>query len=449
MPEQKNNFKSHVMIKLFFSVLLLGAVFYSSAQQSTFPELKKSFNESGSHYIKATVLGQFWMRHSELNPGSTVSDFPTKQVTDFGIRRLRFNLMAQLSDRMFFYVQFGQNNYSYLSKMYTGAFFHDAVGEYKIHPKKLTVGTGLTGWSGLSRFSAPSAGSILGVDVPLYQQVTNGVNDQFLRKLSMYAKGKLGKLDYRLILSKPLIAANSSVPLGTLNADYATFSLKPTKLQSQGYINYQFFDQEDNTLGYFNGSYLGKKKVLTVGAGWIHQPDAMWMLNSQLDTVDSDLLLIGVDVFGEFPLSSRKNTLTFYAAFTEYQMGHNYLRAVGVMNPATGISGASAINGPGNGFVMIGTGQTYFTQVGYKFRDNLFKSSGTFQVFGATQLSNYKRLDQSMTLVEGGVNWLVNGSHQQKVSFSLQSRPIFELENGSYTEKSRKGMAVLQYQIFI
>jgi hypothetical protein len=43
---------------------------------------------------------------------------------------------------------------------------------------------------------------------------------------------------------------------------------------------YQFFDQEDNLLPYTTGSYLGKKKIVNLGAGFIYQPDAMWNLNA-------------------------------------------------------------------------------------------------------------------------------------------------------------------------
>jgi len=50
------------------------------------------------------------------------------------------------------------NNYI---KLNTDALIHDFVGEYKIHSKILSIGTGLIG---LTRFSEPGIGStILGV----------------------------------------------------------------------------------------------------------------------------------------------------------------------------------------------------------------------------------------------------------------------------------------------
>jgi hypothetical protein len=126
--------------------------------------------------------------------------------------------------------------------------------------------------------------SFLAYDAPLYQQSTNDATDQFLRKLSVYAKGKLGKLDYRLVLSKPMIAQKSAA-VGPLNTN-SDFSMKPPKLQGSGYLMYQFLDEESNLTPYVTGTYLGKKKVFNIGAGFQYQPDAMWHTTAT-DTVSS------------------------------------------------------------------------------------------------------------------------------------------------------------------
>ena len=153
-------------------VILLNLVLFGSsafyAQEKTavplkkeikYPELKKTFNEERTHYIKATVVGQFWTRYTDMNPGTTIKSengttaagtntaspsasaggYGNVSPFDIGIRRLRVNEMAQLTDRVFFYCQFGQNNFNYTSTLYTGAFVHDAVGEYKIHKTALTI----------------------------------------------------------------------------------------------------------------------------------------------------------------------------------------------------------------------------------------------------------------------------------------------------------------------
>ena len=403
-----------------------------------YPELKKNLNESGNHYIKATIVGQFWSRYTDFNPGTTLYGYKNQSPFDIGIRRIRFNFMAQVTDRIFFYTQFGQNNFNFTSKLNTGAFIHDIVGEYRVHTTKITFGTGLSGWSGLTRFSAPAAGSILGVDAPLYQQVTNGLNDQFLRKLSIYAKGQIGKIDYRFALSNPMTYQSGTTQV-KINSSSSSFSLRPPQIQTQGYVSYQFFDKENNTLAYMTGTYHGKKKILNVGAGWIQQQKALWHLGSAGDTINDNMTLFGADVFMELPLSEKRNAITTYVAFTDYQMGKNYIRNVGVMNPST-------IGG--NVVPLIGTGQTLFTQVAYKFKDGLLPEQGSFQVYATAQISKYQALKDHMMLYEGGVNWLINGDHHSKLTLSYQSRPIFSIDsNGNNVTNTRKGMAVLQYQI--
>ena len=462
-------------------VILLNLVLFGSsafyAQDKTavplkkeikYPELKKTFNEEGTHYIKATVVGQFWTRYTDMNPGTTIKfengttaagtntaspsasagGYGNVSPFDIGIRRLRFNVMAQLTDRVFFYCQFGQNNFNNTSTLYTGAFVHDAVGEYNVHKTALTIGTGLSGWSGLTRYAAPGVGSILGIDAPLYQQVTNGVNDQFLRKLSLYAKGKLGKLDYRFALSKPMVAQSSSVALGALNTNAATFSYLPPKVQTQGYVNYQFFDKEDNTIAYTTGTYHGKKKILNLGAGWINQNKALWIKNANGDTVSNNMTLLGADVFMELPLSDKRNATSAYLAYTDYQMGKNYIRNTGPMNPANKVNAGGSFNGPGNAAPIIGTGQTIFAQFAYKFKDNLLKEQGSLQPYASVQYSIYQALKDPMIIYEGGVNWLINGDHHSKLTLGYQSRPVYRADsNGDLRVATTKGMITLQYQI--
>lgn len=437
---------------IFIGIICLYSISYSQESKKSilFPEFKRTLNESGSHYIKATMVGQIWSRYTDFNPGTTLNGYANQVPFDIGIRRARVNFLAQPTDRIFFYAQFGQNNFNLTSKLNTGAFIHDFVGEYSILTKHLSIGTGLSGWSGLTRFSAPAAGSILGIDAPLYQQVTNGVTDQFLRKLSIYAKGKIGKIDYRIALSNPMTAQSNTTYSSKISSTQAMISPRPPQLQTQGYFNYQFFDQEDNTLAYTTGSYHGKKKILNIGAGWIHQNDALWLLSAPGDTTNVNMTLLGADLFTEIPLSEKRNCISVYTAFTDFQMGKNYLRYLGVMNPSTGITGANTVSSAagGNAVPLIGTGQTIFTQIAYKFKDNLLPEQGSLQVYASAQISKYQALKDNMMLYEGGVNWLINGDHHSKLTVSYQSRPVYSKDtNGDNVMNTRRGMAVLQYQI--
>ena len=159
--------------------------------------MKIKLNKDSSHYLKGAFATQIWLRYNQNNLGTTIFGIPQNETTDIGIRRLRMQFYGQVTEKVFFYTQMGENNFTYLNKQFTGFFIHDAVTEYSAVKKHLNIGAGLTGWSGLSRYASPAIGSILTLVAPLYQQSTNGMNNQFLRKLSVYAKGKL---DYRVAL---------------------------------------------------------------------------------------------------------------------------------------------------------------------------------------------------------------------------------------------------------
>ena len=411
--------------------------------------IKINLSDDGKEYLRFTFLNQTWVRYTDANPGTTVNGSAQDQIFDIGLRRTRMQFFGQISPRVFFYTQFGINNFTSNSKQYQGAFFHDAVSEFRIHDKMLSIGAGLTGWSGLSRYASPSVGSILSLDAPLYQQTTNGINDQFLRKLSVYAKGKLGKLDYRLALTKPMAIQNAVAVVNPLSVN-SDFALTPSKLQTQGYFMYQFFDQEDNLLPYTTGTYLGKKKIVNLGAGFIYQPDAMWNLNALNDTVFSPMLLLGADVFVDLPLNKEKqNAITSYFAYNYFDLGVNYVRDVGVMNPGTGVNANGTFNGSGDAYPMVGTGSTLYFQIGYLMKKELIGKS-TLQFFGATQISDFERSNDYMLMYELGFNWLTNGTHNSKVSLNYQDRPIFNSDGfGNLNQPSRKGMIVLQYQVMI
>ena len=158
------------------------------------PPLKLKLNDDGSHFFQITFLNQTWLRFNENNPGTTLEGDLKKHTIDIGLRRTRIQMFGQLSDHAFVYFQFGQNNFN--SQFAVGAnrkvavFFHDALCEYRLSAgNQLVVGGGLTIANGLSRFSQPSIGTIMTMDVPVFAQATVDQTDEFSRKLSVYAKG--------------------------------------------------------------------------------------------------------------------------------------------------------------------------------------------------------------------------------------------------------------------
>jgi hypothetical protein len=342
------------------------------------------------------------------------------------------------------------NNFNFLSDRKAGFFIHDVTGEYEVLKSKLSMGAGLTAWNGLTRYSAPSVGSILGLDAPLFEQTTNDVTDQFLRKLSVYAKGKLGKLDYRLVMSSPLAVQKSNGYVATLT-DVSNFSAKPPKMQWQGYFQWQFLNQETNTTPYATGTYLGTKHVFNIGAGFQYQPDAMWRKGTlATDTIISAMRHFAVDVFYDAPLNIVKGTaISAYASYMNLQHGPGYVRNQATMNPGNGTNRTAILNGAGNGYPSFGTGNLLYGQVGSKFKNNLIGNT-TLVPYCSLQRASYDRLATKMNYWELGTSWLLKGQ-TSKLTFAYQNRPIFEVPapGAKAVQIDRKSGFVLQYQVFL
>lgn len=447
--------------------------------------LKVYLSKDSSQWLKATVVAQVWVRDNDNNPGSTVLGYSQRATQDAGLRRIRFQLMGYMAKNMFVYVQFGMNNFNYLAPRKQGAFFHDVTAEYKVFKKYLNIGAGLSTFGGPLRFSAPGVGSILMADAPIYQQTTNDQTDQFTRKLGMYAKGLIGRFDYRVAVSKPFGVQTMVPALGTPGASTfdttlsanAKFSPLPPELQYQGYFKLHLWDKEANDVAYNPGTYNGKKHVLTLGAGFQYQHHAMrfWdtagavptapLASSTASVVAAyndvlkkhtayhDLLIVGVDLFYDSYLSKEKgNALSAYLAFSYADYGQNYVRYNGVMNMNNANSNTALYNKNsfGNAFPMMGSGTTEFFQVAYKFRNNLLKNRGTLQPYFGAQVSQYQAISyDNMVMTEIGLNWLVSGYN--KISLNYQTRPVYQIDptTGNLVENvaGRRGMIYLQYQV--
>lgn len=413
--------------------------------------LKIYMNDDSTRYVQGTGLAQIWFRYNDNNPGSAIYGTPKNETFDVGLRRVRYQVMGQVNKNIFFYTQIGINSVNSLSARKTGLFFHDVTAEYKVYKNYLTLGGGLSGWNGTARFTSSGVGNILGMDLPTIQETTNDVTDQFVRKLGVFAKGQIGRLDYHFAAANPFPIQNSLNTVAALNGtNTAAFSTKAPEMQYQGYAKWQFLDKESNLLPYSAGSYLGKKRVLNIGAGFSYQKDAMWYRNADMDTISTPLQEFGIDVFYDSYMNKEKqNAITAYAAFLNYNFGPNYIRNVGIMNTANGTVGAASFNGVGNSVPLIGTGQVIYAQIGYLFKKDLLGKQGTLQPYASGSFANYEKLKDPVLIYDLGVNWIMS-SNNSKLSLDYQSRPIFNADiNGDLheTKNARRGQIVLQYQV--
>ncbi|MBS1508269.1 MAG: hypothetical protein JSS79_16640 [Bacteroidetes bacterium] len=440
-------------------VLIVLTMFVSFGASAQFPDKLKSGlryyidKKDSSKYITLNMVGQFWMRNTQNNPGTTVQGTAQSNTTDMSIRRIRFVLSGVLTDRVNFFVQFGQNNLNYLSARKAGSFFHDITADYAVVKKRLSLGAGLNGWNGPSRFSNISVASILVLDPPGYQEVTNDTYDQFVRRLGVYAKGKLGKLDYRVSAGKPfIIQTTSGSGIEPINSN-SSFSTLPPNLVYQGYFMYQFLDQESNFGPGNAGSYLGKKRVFNIGGGFYYQKAAMLRYTNVAtkDTARQDLKLFALDVYYDAPVNKEKGTaVSLYSSFSSYDYGTNFIKVTGPDNPANGSTKTTTTFDKanyGNAFPYLGTGRVGYLQAAYKMKDRLLGDQGTLQPFFDVQYSSYDRLADPMYVFDVGVNWLIYGNNS-KITLNYQNRPYFAANTaGALVQDSRLGEFVVQYQV--
>ena len=99
-------------------------------------EMKLKLNEDGTHYLKWTFLNQVWLRYNESNPGTTVMGEPAVRPSTSVSAEHGFNSMDS-SPTMFSFIRSLVRIISIFWRQNQGnrklqAFFHDALGEYKV-----------------------------------------------------------------------------------------------------------------------------------------------------------------------------------------------------------------------------------------------------------------------------------------------------------------------------
>ncbi len=459
------------MKKIFFmaAVFLLSLKGFSQGSTDYGAGLKFNLNEDGSKFMRVIAWNQIWFRSAEMNPGTMIGGEPASTATDIGNRRLRFLAYAQVSKRYMILTHFGINNQTFINGGAAGTsgtggygagkkpglFFHDAWNEYAIVlPEKdkkfsFTLGAGLHYYMGLSRLTMASTLNFLTIDAPIFNWPLIENSDQFARQVGLFAKGKYGKLEYRMSYNKPY--ATNLVPTNVTVADdaVAVDNSGNTKWSKAGYFEYQFLEQEANVLPFKVGSYLGTKKVFNIGAGFYTAPDATrTSVNSTINK--HDIKLFSADVFLDMPIGKKENKMavTAYSVLYDYDFGPNYLRNVGIMNIGSvdpNFTGSRAIAGAGNAQPTMGSGNIWYTQAGVLLPCKEAKPKIRIQPFGAVTYKNFDALEQSSTQFDVGSNFFLDG-HHAKITAQYSTRPVYT----SLTNRSGSlGDFIVQLQIYL
>jgi len=302
----------------------------------SYKPLKLNLNDDGSKFIRFITWHQIWLTSGSEQNGLRAS-----------IRRSRFLALAQVSPKFLILTHFGLNslgagNLTANPNTQTAnngslLFLHDAWGEYQIVEKKLYVGAGLHYWNGISRLSNQSTLNMMtldnagsgNADARLFPWVNITTSDQFARHLGIYAKGSLGKLGYRVSANN---ARNNIGTLGAIPSFQVNNSTEDGLWNFAGYFKYDILDKESDKLPYLVGTYLGSKKVFSVGAGFHFHPDAL-AVNTLEDRENATHFAL--DAFYDAPIND-KLVINALGAYYDYKFGDTDGFASGGLVPSSG-----------------------------------------------------------------------------------------------------------------
>lgn len=428
-------------------LLPLLVLLLATAAHAEYRPIKIVLDDDGDQYLRIITWHQLWLRYTEFNPGTAIdpSGEQRDSALDIGMRRSRVLLYGQLTPRLHITTHFGFDNQTFNSGKKPQLFMHDAFVDYDVVPGALTLGGGLHYYNGVSRMTMASTMSFLAVDAPIFNWPTIERSDQFARMYGIYAKGRLGALDYKLAVNQPFATGGEATETGDYNN-------QRTGLSYAAYLSYAFADLEANALPYTTGTYLGKKRVINIGLGGYLEPEGIHFIEDG-ERETQALAVLGADIFADLPLGDA-GALTAYGVFYRYDFGPDNIRNVGIMNigsaATTGPDGDGApdplsVNGPGNAYPMLGTGNQIYALLGYLLPTEL--GDTRFQPYAALTAGLFDALADPALTFEGGLNILLYG-HQAKLTVHVRNRPVYALDDaGDALVDSRANEVILQTQM--
>ncbi|GAA4841978.1 hypothetical protein [Algivirga pacifica] len=390
--------------------------------------LKLSLSEDGSKYLRFILWNQIWAEDNNLSDNINPS---------LRIRRSRLLAYAQISPRFLVLSHFGLNNLSAsnmdpLGSRATNAatanatqiFLHGAWGEFKVsNNEMLYVGAGLHYWNGLSR--ATNASTLNFVTLDNYRQAWPqlGLTDQFARHLGIYAKGYMGKFRYSVAINDPIhhaLGAQDETSLAVGDISYSGKKLlgEASGYAFAGYFEYNLLEKEGHKLPYRVGTYMGKKKVLNLGAGFFNHKNGVVKIEEENTAVGGDVNHFAVDLYYDAPLG--KGAINSYVVYYNYHYGFD--------DYTLGTT--------------YGSGSSIYGQVGYLLP---FKSTvGRVMPYMAYSVRDYHAFENSGDALQVGLNWFING-HNAKVTLEYKN----SLQNYTGARPERVNGLVMQTQIFL
>jgi len=288
-------------------------------------------------------------------------------------------------------------------------FFHGAWAHYNISTDH-SIGGGLHYFNGISRLNNQSTLNLMTLDNNRQSWSTLGLSDQFARHLGIFAKGKFGRLQYRVAINDAITNGLDSRDPTDTNG-YAVYggkrligSRNAGKVYA-GYFDYQLLDQESNFLPYKVGTYLGGKKVFNVGVGFfLHPNGAVRMESGELK--GEDVNIFAIDAFYDAPLGDDGSAITAYATYQTNDYGTDYL------------------------FSAYGTGRMIYSHVGYVIEGD--KSKTRYQPYVSFASNSYDAIDDNRNVLGIGMNAYFSG-HNSKLTLEYKNQDFGDSDFGTMT----------------
>ncbi len=334
-----------------------------------------TFGENDKGVLQLDYKGQFQMNYRDAGSG-TNNDDPT---ASFDFRRNRIALMGVYGENFSLYVQTEFADESSVSTLGVAdtpreASFQllDAVMRFNLHDAfKLNVGKFKYNFS---------RENLEACEMPLTLDRSLFIRAPFVttRDMGVAVWGNLASdmLQYRLDVmeGREAVSGNTS---------------PKSNFRYTGRVHASLLDPE-NDYGY-KGTYMGKKKVLTVGAAYQLESDIAYS-DTVAKTGSKDYTAWTVDGFFEYPVAD-VGTFTLSGAYAKYDLDDAYLGA----NPD---SASIGLNGEKNG---------WYVKAGYMLPKLPLQIFGRYEQWKFANLNNI--YDQQVDWAGVGFNYYIWGQN--------------------------------------
>ena len=406
---------------LIFSLILccfITAITFAQGSADYTGGLKVKLNDEGTKYFRILSWAQFWTQYNDNVPDDVSN-------TNFSVRRARVLMYSQINKDFLILTHFGLNSLNANNQSPTGLgessqlFFHDVYLQYSLGENH-AVGGGLHYWNGISRLNNQGTLNLLTLDNNRQSWATIGLSDQFARHIGIFFKGSFGKLQYRVAINEAITdnLQEQAVPTAGGSPIYAGRRLLGSKDAGKnfaGYFEYQFLDQESNFLPYKVGSYLGTKKVFSLGAGFFYHPDGTVKAEVDGTLNGENVAIFAIDAFYDAPLGDNGSAITGYLTYQNNDYGENY--ALGQ---------------------TYETGSMVYAHAGYVVPNKDKKVK--FQPYTSFSLRSIELIDDNARTFGLGTNMYMNG-HNSKLTL--------EYNNTKYGDGDATGLVTLQAMIYL